>query len=69
MKPQDILFFIVLAMLLLIQKPRILVVAGLVCFMLAIPLFSSWIFFTAQRLVYYGAAFLLVGSVLLLRKK
>ena len=68
MKPQDTTFLIVLVSLFLIRKPRLFVVIGLICLFLAIPLFSNWVFFTAQRLVYYGAAFLLSSIVVWLFK-
>lgn len=73
MKPQDIVFIVILAILLfVIRKPKVLVIAGLICLILSIPLFSFWIFFTAQRLVYYAAAFFLAATVIYLfeaRKK
>lgn len=34
-------------------------IAGLASWLLAIPLFAGWIFFTAQRLTWYGMAFIL----------
>ncbi len=57
MKPQDIVFFLTFTLLLAIRKPRLLVVAGLGCLALAIPLFATWTFFTAERLTWYAAAF------------
>ena len=64
MKPQDIVFFIVFAILLFSRKPRALVWAGLVSLALAIPLFAKWIFFTAERLTWYAAAFFLAFIIL-----
>lgn len=64
MKPQDILFLIVLVVLLFLRKPKLLVVAGLVCLALSMPLFAFWVFFTAQHLVWYGAGFFLVAIML-----
>lgn len=58
MKPQDVLFFVVFAFLSL-RKPHWLLYGGLLCLVLAIPLFSLWIFFTAERLTWYAAAFFL----------
>jgi len=66
MKPQDLIFFIVVLILLYKRKPDWFVAAGLACIILSIPLFSFWIFFTAQRLVYYAAAFFLISVVLFL---
>jgi len=60
MKPQDILFFALGVLLLFSRKPKYFVFAGLFCLILAIPLFSAWIFFTAERLVWYAAVFFFV---------
>lgn len=57
MKLQDVVFFLVLAGLVLARKPRVFIIAGLSCLTLAIPLFATWTFFTAERLTWYGAAF------------
>lgn len=57
MKIQDIGFLFVLLVLFVLKKPRLSVIAGLVCLVLAIPLFSFWVFFTAKRLTWYAAAF------------
>jgi hypothetical protein len=61
MKPQDILFIIALGVLIWKRNPTWFVIAGLGCLILSIPLFSFWVFFTAERLVSYAAAFFLVG--------
>lgn len=68
MKPQDIVFIIAIIVLFFTcwKRPSVFVWAGLLCLALSIPLFSFWIFFTAQRLLYYGAGFLFVGTVLML---
>ena len=63
-KIQDIGFIIVLALLFVVRKPIWFVYAGLLSFALAIPLFAKWIFFTAQRLTWYGAAFILTYVVI-----
>jgi hypothetical protein len=57
MKPQDIGFFLVFIALLITKKTRLLLVAGLLSWVLAIPLFATWTFFTAERMTWYGAAF------------
>lgn len=64
MKLQDIGFIVALIILLLIKKPRFLLIAGLVSWMLAIPLFATWTFFTAERLTWYGAAFIFASLLL-----
>jgi len=63
MKIQDIAFIIILLILIFRKNPRELVFAGLVSLALSIPLFSFWIFFTAQRLVFY--AVILIASSLI----
>ena len=57
MKPQDIGFFLVFIALLFSKKHRLFLFAGLASWVLAIPLFATWTFFTAERLTWYGAAF------------
>lgn len=60
MKIQDIGFIIVfLLILILLKRERVFIYAGLGCFLLAIPMFAKWIFFTAERLTWYGSAFIL----------
>lgn len=66
MKIQDIVFFAVLLMLL--KKRGWLLWAGIGCFVLAIPLFAQWIFFTAERLTWYGAAFIATWLLVQLRE-
>lgn len=65
MKPQDILFLLIILVLLWKRNPKYLLIAGLLCLLLSIPLFHFWIFFTAERLVWYAAAFFLTAIVLL----
>jgi len=60
MKIQDIVFFIVFLILLMVRKDRWFLYTGLACFLLAIPLFVQWVFFTGERLMWYGSAFILV---------
>ncbi len=57
MKIQDIIFFISLCSLFVLRRPVLFVWAGLFCLALAIPLFATWTFFTAERLTWYAAAF------------
>lgn len=68
MKIQDILFFIVLSYLFYKRQPRYFVMAGLVCLLFSIPLFYFWIFFTAERLTWYAAAFFLVFGLFSLKR-
>ncbi len=67
MKLQDLIFLAVLAFLLLQRKPSFFVIAGVFCLVLSIPLFSLWIFFTAERLTWYAAAFFLCAALFFLR--
>lgn len=61
MKPQDILFFVIFGILLLLRRPKVAVMAGILCLLVSIPLFAKWIFFTAERLTWYAAAFFLLA--------
>lgn len=63
MKLQDVGFFILFAIVLAFRRPIWFAYAGLLCVALAIPLFSVWVFFTGERLVWYGAA-LIVASII-----
>lgn len=69
MKPQDIIFLFVLAILIYKRKPEWFVWVGLACLVLAIPLFSFWIFYTAQRLIYYSFFLLLIAIIVYIFKK
>ena len=59
MKPQDIGFILGFVILLAFRRSVLFVWAGLGCLALAIPLFATWTFFTAERLTWYAAAFFL----------
>jgi len=69
MKIQDVGFLIALILLFILRKQKLFVITGLVCFLLAIPLFAKWIFFTGERLVWYGAAFITIGILYMLLAK
>ncbi|MEK7450807.1 MAG: hypothetical protein AAB662_02620 [Patescibacteria group bacterium] len=66
MKPQDIVFFIILAFLIWKKNSRWAALAGIISLIVSIPLFSFWIFFTAERLTWYAATFFLLSIVLTL---
>lgn len=68
MKIQDTLFLVALVILLALRKQRYFVFAGLGSLTLAIPLFAGWIFFTAERLTWYAAAFFLTFLLISLIK-
>lgn len=63
MKIQDIVFFVVLALLILKRSPGLCAICGILCLLLSMPLFSFWIFFTAERLTWYAGAFFLLSIV------
>lgn len=63
MKIQDIVFFVVLALLIFKRNPKFMIACGIASLFLSIPLFSFWIFFTAERLVWYAAAFFLLAII------
>lgn len=60
MKIQDIVFLILFALLAYKQSPKLSAKFGIIALIVAIPLFTFWIFFTAERLVWYAAAFFLL---------
>ncbi|HYK07918.1 MAG TPA: hypothetical protein VEW42_00290 [Candidatus Eisenbacteria bacterium] len=66
MKIQDIIFVIFLAFLLWKRNPYYVVAAGLGCIVISMPLFASWVFFTAERFTYYGGICLLLAIFLFL---
>jgi hypothetical protein len=66
MKIQDIAFFVAFLVVMYRRAPRLSVSVGIICFLLSIPLFATWTFFTAQRLTYYGAVFILLAVLQML---
>lgn len=64
MKPQDILFLIILGLLFYKRNPKYFSYAGLICLLISIPLFAKWIFFTAERFSLYAFIFILIAIVL-----
>jgi len=68
MKIQDIAFLAVLILLILRLNPKLAASSGLICLFLSIPLFSFWVFFTAERLTWYAAAFFLLAIIFYLYK-
>lgn len=63
MKPQDIIFFIIFFSLIIKRDPRLSAGVGIAALILSIPLFSFWIFFTAERLTWYAGAFFLLSVI------
>lgn len=68
MKLQDVIFFLIFIMLFW-KRPMWLPIIGIGCFAIAIPLFSQWIFFTAERLTWYGAVYIFVSLLISLREQ
>lgn len=71
MKIQDILLLAIGVILVLFyrKKPELLIVSGIVCIIMAMPLLYFWIFFTAQHLIYFAFFFILFGTILIACKK
>lgn len=63
MKIQDLGFLVAFLAVLVARNDRLATLTGLLCLALAIPLFAFWIFFTAQRLIMYAAAFFLLAII------
>ncbi|MEK7577085.1 MAG: hypothetical protein AAB492_00520 [Patescibacteria group bacterium] len=59
MKPQDIVFGIILGTFLALKNPLLFAWTGLLMLSISLPLFALHIFFTAERLTWYAAAFFL----------
>lgn len=68
MKAQDFIFFAAFVVLLVVRRPIYFVYAALFSLLLAIPLFTFHIFFTAERLTWYAAAFICSYVVVSLRR-
>jgi len=66
MKPQDILFLVVLVILLILRRPKLAVGVGLTSIIISMPLFAKHIFFTAEHLTWYAASFFLLAIILFL---
>ncbi len=69
MKIQDIVFLIIFILVIIKRNSRWATIAGIICLLLSIPLFALWVFFTAQHLVWYAAAFFLLSIALLFNNK
>jgi len=65
MKPQDIIFILILLFLIYKRDVRLIVIFGLGCIILSIPFYMNWIFFTAERLTIYSFGYLLLAIILL----
>jgi hypothetical protein len=63
MKIQDILFIFLFIILIIKGKSNLSAIFGIISISLSIPLFAKWIFFTAERLTWYGAGFILLSAI------
>lgn len=63
MKIQDLIFIAILIFLIIKNDAKLFVFVGLIILALSIPLFAFWIFFTAEKLVWYAWLFILIGTV------
>lgn len=63
MKLQDIIFILIFAMAAKKRKNNLTAVIGIICLIIAMLLFYFQIFFTAERLTWYGAGFILLSIV------
>ncbi|QQG40429.1 MAG: hypothetical protein HYV37_02550 [Candidatus Levyibacteriota bacterium] len=61
MKIQDIFFILLTGICFYKRDPKLAVLFGIFSLIFSIPLFSLWIFFTAERLTWYAAAFFLLA--------
>lgn len=68
LKPQDLLFVVIFVLLFIKRDARLFAIAGLISVALSIPLFSEWVFFTAQKLVWFAFIFFATAVVLNLIK-
>lgn len=69
-KPQDLAFILILIVLLVWKRDaKVFALAGIGALILAMPFFQFWIFFTAERLVTYAYAFLVISVTLFLFQK
>lgn len=68
MKIQDLVFVLLFLFVLWRRNSKLSIIIGLFCLLLAIPLFQFWIFFTAERLTWYAAAFFAYGILFQLTK-
>ena len=64
LKPQDFVFILFLLLLFVKRDARLFVLSGLAFFILSMPLFYKWIFFTAERFIIYGVIMVLIAIVL-----
>jgi len=68
MKIQDIFFIILLVLAIFKLQEKHIVIMGIICLLIAIPLFTAHVFFTAERFTWYAAAFFLLAIIKALRE-
>lgn len=68
MKLQDIFLLLLLIVLIISKKPKLAAASGLIFYVISIPLFFLWIFFTAQRLIAWGTFYIFISAIWMLMK-
>lgn len=63
MKIQDLAFFVILLLLIWLKNFKLTALFGLFSLSLALPLFTFWIFFTAERLTWFAASFFFASLI------
>ena len=63
MKIQDLLFVLVFIFVFWRGSAKLATIIGLFCLVLAAFLFKFWVFFTAERLVWYSVALFLYSII------
>jgi hypothetical protein len=58
MKPQDLVFCLILSGILIIRKYQLFVYCGLFSFIISIILYIFGLLFTAERLIWYAAGYI-----------
>jgi hypothetical protein len=66
MKLQDIGFIVIYSIIILSRNLKLFLWGGFLFLLLSIPLYAKWIFFTAERLVWYAAGFFLTYLIVLI---
>lgn len=69
MKIQDVVFAVTLAFLVYKASSKWSAAVGILSLIASIPLFTAWVFFTAERLTWYAAGFFILAAVQTLSRK
>jgi hypothetical protein len=69
MKIQDVLFLVTLFFLIFKRDSKLSLYFGLGSILVSIPLFYFQVFFTAEHLIWYSAAFISLSIILMIFKE